>query len=67
MRMVFWGIVLLVLLVTIYRQIIEPFLEGLRGTRKPYNEPRVGRKKKQQSLIDRSSMQEAEFKDITEK
>ena len=41
MRMVFWIMISVVLIVTIYRRIIEPFLEGYRNTRKPYNAPFV--------------------------
>jgi hypothetical protein len=64
MRSVFWFLVAFFLILTIYRRIIEPFLEGYRHARKPYNEPRVGRRRKKKQLIDRSSVEDADFKDI---
>ena len=63
MRMVFWIMISVVLIVTIYRRIIEPFLEGYRNTRKPYNAP-LRTKRKRKSLVDRSSVEDADFTDL---
>lgn len=64
MRFFFWFAISFFFILTFYRRIIEPFLEGYRGKRKPYNEPRVQRKPKRKSLVDRSSVEDADFKDI---
>jgi hypothetical protein len=64
MRMIFWIVVSFFLLLTVYRRIIEPFLEGYRNRSKPYN-PLIRKKKKRQSMIDKSSVEDAEFKDVT--
>ena len=64
MRLVFWFIVSFVLILTIYRRIIEPFLEGYRNSRKPYNEPRIRTKRKRKSLVDRSSVEDADFTEL---
>ena len=64
MRMVFWFMVAFILILTIYRRIIEPFLEGYRNKRKPYNEPSIRAKRKRKSLIDRSSVEDADFEDL---
>jgi hypothetical protein len=63
MRMVFWFMVAFILILTIYRRVIEPFLEGYRNKNKPYNEP-IRAKRKRKSLIDRSSVEDADFKDL---
>lgn len=67
MRLFFWFLVSFILILTIYRRIIEPFLEGLRGNRKPYNETKVHGRRKRKNLIDRSQMEEADFTDISDK
>ena len=64
MRMFFWFMVSFFLILTIYRRIIEPFLEGFRDKRQPYNEPRIKTKPKKKSLIDRSSVEDADFEDV---
>lgn len=67
MRLFFWFLVSFILILTIYRRIIEPFLEGLRGERKSYNEHRVRGRRKRKTLVDRSTIEEADFEDITPK
>ncbi|HEY6172481.1 MAG TPA: hypothetical protein VIX80_09510 [Candidatus Kapabacteria bacterium] len=51
----------------VYRRIIEPFFEGLRGVRKPYNEPQ-GRssikKEPRHGLPKDKEIQDAEFTEI---
>jgi hypothetical protein len=64
MRLVFWFTVALVVVLAIYRRIIEPFLEGFRDRNKPYNEPLVRSKRKRKALVDRSSVEDADFEDI---
>ena len=55
---------------TIYRRLIEPFIEGLKGTTKPYNRPdagaktRYGSQKKNVKHVDPKEIQDAEFEEI---
>jgi hypothetical protein len=59
-------------LLTVYRRIIEPFKEGLRGRKQPYNEANAGQKVKFQSsgkrremkIIDPKEIKDAEFEEI---
>jgi len=59
-------------LLTIYRRLIEPFLEGLKGRRKPYNQPDSGQStrfhssspKKNIKTVDPKEIQDAEFEEI---
>jgi hypothetical protein len=60
-------------LLTIYRRLIEPFIEGMKGKRKPYNRTDSGQKtkfnsasaKKNINSIDPKEIQDAEFEEIT--
>ena len=61
--MVFWFMVAFILILTIYRRVIEPFLEGYRNKHKSYNEP-LRAKRKRKSLIDRSAVEDADFEDL---
>jgi hypothetical protein len=53
-----------ILLLTIYRRIIEPFLEGLRGIRKPYNEPSIKHEETRHGLPKDKEIKDAEFEEI---
>lgn len=59
-------------LLTIYRRLIEPFIEGLKGKRKPYNQTGSGQStkfnspppKKNIKTVDPNEIQDAEFEEI---
>jgi hypothetical protein len=55
--LIFFGVLILI----VYRRLIEPFLEGYRGVRKPYNRQPISKKKRK---VDISSAQDAEFKEL---
>jgi hypothetical protein len=58
-------------LLTIYRHLIEPFIEGMNAKRKPYNKPVTETKTEVKSKpskniknIDPKEIQDAEFEEI---
>lgn len=55
-------------LLTIYRRLIEPFIEGLKARTKPYNRSDAGQKftskKKTVKHVDPKEIQDAEFEEI---
>ena len=59
-------------LLTIYRRLIEPFFEGFKDKRKPYNQPDSGQNsrfhsttpKKNIKTVDPNEIQDAEFEEI---
>ena len=68
MRLFLELAVVFFVLLTIYRRLIEPFIEGLKGTTKPYNRSDAGQKftsqKKTVKPVDPKEIQDAEFEEI---
>ena len=55
------------IMLVVYRRIVEPFLEGLRGVRKPYNQTQertTGRNENRHGLSKDKEIKDAEFKEI---
>ncbi len=61
-----------IILLTIYRRLIEPFFEGLKGQKKPFNNSEAQQKEKfhftstqqKKKPIDPKEIQDAEFEEI---
>ena len=54
-------------MLVLYRRIVEPFLEGMRGARKPYNDPQGRTSVKSEprhGLPKDKEIQDAEFTEI---
>lgn len=67
MRIFFLFVFFLFIMLVVYRRIIEPFLEGMRGVRKPYNEQQGRSSLKSElrhGLPKDKEIQDAEFKEI---
>ena len=71
MRIILELFALFFVVLTVYRRIIEPFLEGISGNRKPYNqqeaEPNVrttAKNRKAVKPIDPNEIRDAEFEEI---
>ena len=72
MRLFLELLVVFFTLLTIYRRLIEPFIEGLKGVRKPYNRPEAQQAKKfrhssaqnKVKPVDPMEIQDAEFEEI---
>lgn len=70
MRLLLEVVVVFFALLTIYRRLIEPFIEGLKGKTKSYNrtdagqKTRFGSQKKNIQHVDPKEIQDAEFEEI---
>lgn len=70
MRLLLEAVVVFFALLTIYRRLIEPFIEGLKGETKPYNKTdagwrtRFGSQRKKVKHVDPKEIQDAEFEEI---
>jgi hypothetical protein len=67
MRTIFFILSISFILLVIYRRIVEPFLEGLNGARKPYNQSQertTGGSKSRHGLPKDKEIKEAEFTEI---
>ncbi len=67
MRTIFFILSISFALLVIYRRIVEPFLEGLRGARKPYNQTHgrtSGGNENRHGLSKDKEIKDAEFKEI---
>lgn len=67
MRTFFFILFISFIVLVIYRRIVEPFLEGMRGARKPYNntqERATGRNESRHGLSKDKEIKDAEFKEI---
>jgi hypothetical protein len=71
MRLFLLIVVSFVILLTIFRRLVEPFLEGYRGIRKQYNTPGPNKRKAQEfssppasGNLDKANAEDAEFKEI---
>lgn len=67
MRIIFLFIFFSFIILVVYRRIIEPFREGMRGVRKPYNQPQGRTSIKNEprhGLPKDKEIQDAEFTEI---
>jgi hypothetical protein len=48
----------------LYRRIVEPFLEGMRGATKPYNQSQRTTSESRHGLSKDKEIKDAEFKEI---
>ncbi len=75
MKVFLLVIISFIIILTIFRRIIEPFKEGLSGNLKSYNRPPqpkakpkpsgwVANAKKEKNVIDTKNIEDADFKEI---
>ncbi len=67
MRTFFFILSISFIMLVVYRRIVEPFLEGMRGARKPHNntqERTTGGSDSRHGLAKDKEIKDAEFKEI---
>ncbi len=67
MRTFFFILSISLIMLVVYRRIVEPFLEGLRGARKPHNQAQertTSRNENRHGLSKDKEIKDAEFKEI---